>query len=104
MPSRIGDNVEDSDDNDVIDDDDAEENYVKDLVKLNWFARRVPVYDLGSGCGPGVGGGDGGGDDDGNEETSDHREAAPRLEARSPKVVIGRITVTHCVVGHASPD
>ena len=99
MPSRIGDNVEDSDDNDVIDDDDAEENYVKDLVKLNLFARRVPVYDLGSGCGP-----DGGGDDDGNEETSDHREAAPRLEARSPKVVIGRITVTHCVVGHASPD
>ena len=64
----------------------------------------MPVYDLGSGCGPGVGGGDGGGDDDGNEETSDHREAAPRLEARSPKVVIGRITVTHCVVGHASPD
>ena len=59
----------------------------------------MPVYDLGSGCGPG-----GGGDDDGNEETSDHREAAPRLEARSPKVVIGRITVTHCVVGHASPD
>ena len=35
MPSRIGDNVEDSDDNDVIDDDAAEENYVKDLVKLN---------------------------------------------------------------------
>ena len=38
------------------------------------------------------------GHDDENEVTGDHREGvvtAPRLEAGSPKVVMGRITVTH---------